>query len=700
MIINSKFIVIIVLVISSNLFCDEWQYFSTVDRVNCQIIQGEFTWIGTKSGLIRYDRETNEKIHYNTFNSDLIGNYIRALFVDSNENLYIGTMSGFSIYDGSCFVSFDTSNSNLPHNWVTAFAESNNGRIWLGTGMGVVSIYNNIWIQYNSQNSSLTGNSVSNVKIDIEENIWVSTYNGGIHCFDGENWSCIFSGGLTGFITDIEIDSSGNIWAGTDYLGLICITDSNIIYYNTGNSSLPTNYIRDIYISPDNIIWIGTNSALLSFDGNDWITYPENPISYILSIDSDSDNRIWTGGFDGYSCFENDSWVSIELKEYQLPSNVINCLEFYESEILWVGTSKGICNYDGIEFTSFENSDSQIPNSKINDLAIKANGDVWIATDIGLSLYNGNEWNDLTAENSQLPNNNVREIELDSEENLWIACENNLVKLTETSMLIYTGEEFIGSDYFMLSSLCWGINNYIWMDIFDLESVSTLTGYFTEEEFIPIELPGFNRRIKTENNSLWFLQSNSVIEYNGDDFTTYNSDNSPLTESAVHDVVGKDNVLWFASDDLIKFKDNEWNVIDYINTGVSNSIRCIEIDNSGVIWLGGNGLVRYESTETSIDTDNMSIVANYNLTNYPNPFNPKTTFSFDLPQNTKNAKLEIFNVKGQCIKKFKIENIKSKMNKIVWNGKDTFDNPVSSGVYFYIIKTDKNQLTKKMLLLK
>ncbi len=85
------------------------------------------------------------------------------------------------------------------------------------------------------------------------------------------------------------------------------------------------------------------------------------------------------------------------------------------------------------------------------------------------------------------------------------------------------------------------------------------------------------------------------------------------------------------------------------------------------------------------------------LKNYPNPFNPETTISFNLTaEDAKNAKLEIYNLKGQKIKQYSIFNNQS---SIVWNGTNENNQPVSSGIYFYKLNIE-NSLVKKMLLLK
>jgi len=105
--------------------------------------------------------------------------------------------------------------------------------------------------------------------------------------------------------------------------------------------------------------------------------------------------------------------------------------------------------------------------------------------------------------------------------------------------------------------------------------------------------------------------------------------------------------------------------------------------------------LNYTNTE-----DNLTLVTNMLIGNYPNPFNPETTISFNLAQTSSPVTLEIFNLKGQRVREFKIENSKLKTNSIVWDGTDQTNNPVSSGIYFYKLKTENYEKTKRMVLLK
>lgn len=99
------------------------------------------------------------------------------------------------------------------------------------------------------------------------------------------------------------------------------------------------------------------------------------------------------------------------------------------------------------------------------------------------------------------------------------------------------------------------------------------------------------------------------------------------------------------------------------------------------------------------EKQNKTLPENYIFSNYPNPFNPKTSITYDLRiANYEKSALTIFNVLGQRVKRFVLENSKG---SVVWNGTDDFGKEVSSGVYFYRIETEfSNSKMLKMALIK
>jgi hypothetical protein len=85
--------------------------------------------------------------------------------------------------------------------------------------------------------------------------------------------------------------------------------------------------------------------------------------------------------------------------------------------------------------------------------------------------------------------------------------------------------------------------------------------------------------------------------------------------------------------------------------------------------------------------------------NYPNPFNPTTSISFD---NAKagNVTIDVFNTKGQKVRSLVNGFYSVGEHSVVWNGLDDKGVSVGSGIYFYRMRSGEVVSTKKMMLLK
>ncbi|MFQ5771652.1 MAG: choice-of-anchor B family protein, partial [bacterium] len=108
----------------------------------------------------------------------------------------------------------------------------------------------------------------------------------------------------------------------------------------------------------------------------------------------------------------------------------------------------------------------------------------------------------------------------------------------------------------------------------------------------------------------------------------------------------------------------------------------------------------FNDPTTSVDTKSPDLPAQFALfDNYPNPFNPATTISYKLPK-TAPVNLVIYNPLGQPIKTLLNSVQSAGTHLVVWDGQNDSGKQVSSGIYFYRIKTLNFKATKRMLLLK
>jgi hypothetical protein len=86
--------------------------------------------------------------------------------------------------------------------------------------------------------------------------------------------------------------------------------------------------------------------------------------------------------------------------------------------------------------------------------------------------------------------------------------------------------------------------------------------------------------------------------------------------------------------------------------------------------------------------------------NYPNPFNPETTIEFVMDK-TGTATLDVFNTRGQLVKQLYNGSVQNGViKKVVWDGTDHTGKSVSSGMYFYRLRSGSYTEQKQMILMR
>tara|TARA_B100000401_G_scaffold425964_1_gene356107 strand:- start:814 stop:1425 length:612 start_codon:yes stop_codon:yes gene_type:complete len=87
------------------------------------------------------------------------------------------------------------------------------------------------------------------------------------------------------------------------------------------------------------------------------------------------------------------------------------------------------------------------------------------------------------------------------------------------------------------------------------------------------------------------------------------------------------------------------------------------------------------------------------VSSYPNPFNPTVTLDFTL-ENDSYVNIDVYNILGQkVVSLFKGDRLSGE-NSIMWNGKNTNGEMVSSGSYFISILNENTHLIQKVTLMK
>lgn len=112
------------------------------------------------------------------------------------------------------------------------------------------------------------------------------------------------------------------------------------------------------------------------------------------------------------------------------------------------------------------------------------------------------------------------------------------------------------------------------------------------------------------------------------------------------------------------------------------------------------GLEVGEPSDAGDDTDNPNSPKSFSLfQNQPNPFNPETQIGYYLPRGCR-AQLVVYNVLGRIVRTLFDGYQNAGLHSVTWDGKSDEGMHLSSGIYFYRLKTKDFDQTKKMVLMK
>jgi hypothetical protein len=113
-------------------------------------------------------------------------------------------------------------------------------------------------------------------------------------------------------------------------------------------------------------------------------------------------------------------------------------------------------------------------------------------------------------------------------------------------------------------------------------------------------------------------------------------------------------------------------------------------------WSGGTSLKRADQTG---ETEEQLGVAFVLENAYPNPLNASTTIRYQLGEPQK-VSVAIYNVLGQRVRVLWDGNQDAGDHFLEWDGRNSAGQTVSSGVYFYRLTTNTQEISKKIALIK
>ncbi|PID27997.1 MAG: hypothetical protein CSB55_06565 [Candidatus Cloacimonadota bacterium] len=240
-----------------------------------------------------------------------------------------------------------------------------------------------------------------------------------------------------------------------------------------------------------------------------------------------------------------------------------------------------------------------------------------------------------------------------------------------------------------------GLNFYAYEDIGEKDRLISPLLNFTNKTDITLSfMHAYANRIPAKNDELEILiSSDAGVTWESIAVLSDNSDENFATHAPTN------NRFFPASE-------NDWADVYSFSLDNYQNMPDIKIcfqtlnDNGNCLYLDKIRITASDITEKEPSEYNPN---NISVNSYPNPFilsrHQGSTISYSLPKATP-VEISVYNIKGQKVKQLANENNRSGNHQIYWNGKDDNNQPLSSGIYFYKLKTPKTTSANKMLIIK
>lgn len=227
-------------------------------------------WLGVKNfGVVKFQngKMINFKIDVKNLKNSLKDNDVQAIAEDKAGNIYFGTKTGLSIYNGSTFSNYKIKDGVSDDDNIYSIVIDKQQKIWVGSGNGVYMFNDGIFQPIEAVNKQKTDRGNLPVYCIFEDrngSMWFAVENGAIK-YNGskvERYNKA-NGFIDKRVSSIIQDKKGHLWLGTD---------EGVFEYNYSsfqqigeNEGMASNKVYLMLLDGD-YLWVGTNKGLDKID--------------------------------------------------------------------------------------------------------------------------------------------------------------------------------------------------------------------------------------------------------------------------------------------------------------------------------------------------------------------------------------------------------------------------------------------------
>jgi signal transduction histidine kinase/ligand-binding sensor domain-containing protein/DNA-binding response OmpR family regulator len=444
------------------------------NTINDIFIDGHLLWLATPEGVVEFDTRKE----FFTFHAILSShpdapsgvskNGVSLIYESRDKQLWLGTLSGLVRFDRSTknYEVFRHHYEVFRFGWgsVNIMAEDENGHFWIGTP-GELMRFDPVKKVYESFRNdpfdpqSISYNGISSIYFDKSGILWVGTTGQGINIYDpkARRFNILQKvdeqgSRISGFsIRSVTEDDSGNVWIGTDVLHFWQKDTNKLISFEKSSDSLNAfgnTIVWAMIQSKDKYLWTATTEGLFRYDIHTGTSrhYRHDPA-----------NKQSLPQREVFALLENHKGQLLVMTENYLcrlmdrEKGIFDCIRYqpkpsYQQQVrpvifedfkqrIWLGTKDGLLllNADNETFTHYQNDPKRL-TSLSNNLIKTICADplepqrfLWIGTNGGINRFDiETGLFEYYTEADGLPNNVVYGILPDNDNNLWLSTNKGI----------------------------------------------------------------------------------------------------------------------------------------------------------------------------------------------------------------------------------------------------------------------------------
>ena len=294
-----------------------------------------------------------------------ISQFVRRIFQDSSDNLWLGTNGdGVLRYDGNSLSEYSIA-QGFGGLAVRGILEDKKGNIWFGTERGLVKYDGSYFTNYNTEDG-LAGDNVWSLMLDNTNQLWIGTLNG-VSRYDGKTFHDFplpetETDPLRGVsspknVRSIMQDREGNLWFGTGGGAFIYdVSGKNPLRNLSEKDGLSNNGVNDILEDQDGNIWFATHHKGVSrYDGKTFTNFTADGLiqgDEVWSIFEDSKGNIWFPAENVGVYRYNGTSFSLFNEENGLGTNAVQSIYETKDGRIWFGGYNGLFRLEGDRIVS------------------------------------------------------------------------------------------------------------------------------------------------------------------------------------------------------------------------------------------------------------------------------------------------------------------------------------------------------------